>query len=302
MPEDRTHLIVRVCEEIIAGRLDAHFPISVYQGGSGELTNVNVNEVIANRAAALAPRPRAEGPIHPERHANLSHSDEDGFALAVHVAALEALEARLEPSVSRLRGALADLATSGASSAPGGEGPSRFAHWAAALDRARARLSLCRDHLRVLPLGLERAPRHPEFPPRLADKLSELTGLSFLPPSLAARTTFHEALAHSASALGVVGGALFEVASDVFWRSSGTCDAPGATWLGRNLGPIGTAIMVACEAHGHGAALGMAAAGGRFEVSAVSPLAFDQLVGSMSLLAEACDVFRSDCAEASAMP
>ena len=237
MPPDKCELIVKAAEEVIEGKLDAEFPLRVWQTGSGTQTNMNANEVISNRAIELAGGEMgSKKPIHPNDHVNMSQSSNDTFPTAMHIAAAEELEHRLLPALAKLRGALklkqaeiADIVKIGRThlmdAVPLTLGQ-EFSGYIAQLeyDIARIRMVLpgrlrtrdrghCSRHRPEYASGVRRA---------LLERIAELTGLPFTSaPNKFAALAGHDALLMASGALKTLAASLMKIANDIRWMGSG---------------------------------------------------------------------------------
>jgi len=324
LPEDRRDLILRAADEVIEGALDAHFPLVVFQTGSGTQTNMNANEVIANRAIELAGGELgSKAPVHPNDDVNKSQSSNDTFPTAMHIAAVEELTGLLLPALERLRDtftakseAFADIVKIGRThlqdATPLTLGQ-EISGWASQIDHGVARVRLALDHLYELALGGTAVGTglnaHPEYPERVARAIAELTGHPFRTASnkfeqLAA----HDAIAFASGALRTVAGSLMKVANDVRWLASGPrCgigelripeNEPGSSIMPGKVNPTQAEAltMVVAQVYGNDAAVAFAASQGNFELNVFKPVMIHNLLESTRLLADACDSFRVHCA------
>src|SRR2546421_2776056 len=237
LPEDKMKLIVQAADEVIDGKLDAHFPLRVWQTGSGTQTNMNANEVISNRAIEVAGGEMgSKKPIHPNDDVNMSQSSNDTFPTAMHVAAAEEMVHRLIPAVTKLRNALAekqaefdDIVKIGRThlmdAVPLTLGQ-EFSGYVAQLDHGRERIKSTLPGLFELAIGGTAVGTglntHPEFAERAAKKIAELTGLPFVSaPNKFAALAAHEPLVAASGAVKTLAVALMKVANDVRWMASG---------------------------------------------------------------------------------
>src|SRR5437867_9420659 len=253
----RAELIVRAADEVVAGKLDEHFPLSVWQTGSGTQTNMNVNEVIANRAIELAGgKIGSKEPIHPNDHVNMSQSSNDAFPTAMHVAAAREISGRLLPSVRALRDALAakarefeDIVKIGRThlqdAVPLTLGQ-EFSGYAAQLDGGIERIEQTLPGLYELAIGGTavgtglNAP--PGFGERAAAKIAELTGLPFTSaPNKFAALAAHDGLVFSHGAITTLAASLMKIANDIRWLGSGPRSGLGELDLPEN--EPGSSIM-----------------------------------------------------------
>jgi len=319
----RAELIVRAADEVIAGTLDDHFPLSVWQTGSGTQTNMNVNEVIANRAIELAGgRLGSKDPIHPNDHVNMSQSSNDTFPTAMHIAAALELTRRLVPSVRALREALAakarefdDIVKIGRThlqdAVPLTLGQ-EFSGYVAQLDASLARIDATLPGLLALAIGGTavgtglNAPAG--FGEAVAAKLAELTGLPFTSaPNKFAALAAHDDLVMASGALRTLGGALMKIANDLRWLGSGPRSGlgelslpenePGSSIMPGKVNPTQAeaVTMVAVQVMGNDAAIAIAGSQGNFELNAFKPVMIFNYLHSLELLSDACNSFRDHC-------
>ncbi|MGH7368378.1 MAG: class II fumarate hydratase [Candidatus Rokuibacteriota bacterium] len=328
LPDDKARAIAQAADEVIDGQLDAHFPLVVWQTGSGTQTNMNANEVIANRAIELlggrlgAPPP-AHRPIHPNDDVNRSQSSNDTFPTAMSIAAVEQVEGRLIPAMDRLRDTLwakarefNDVVKIGRThlqdAVPLTLGQ-EISGWASQLDHGVDRLRATLPHLRELALGGTavgtglNAPRG--FGERAARVISELTGRSFVSaPNKFEALAAHDALVAAHGALRTLAGALMKIANDVRWLASGPrCgigelripeNEPGSSIMPGKVNPTQceALTMVCAQVMGNDVAVGIGGASGNFELNVFKPLIIHNVLGSVRLLADACESFDTYCA------
>jgi len=318
-------VIVAAAAEVASGALDEEFPLKVWQTGSGTQTNMNVNEVIANRAIArLGGALGSKSPVHPNDHVNLSQSSNDAFPTAMHVAVLVALERHLLPALEALVAALAAKASSFASlikigrthlqdAVPLSLGQ-EFGGYQAQLELALAGLRATLPALSALAIGGTavgtglNAP--PGFGEAVAARLSQRLGLPFhAAPNRFQALAGHEALAATHGALTVLAGALMKIANDIRWLASGPrCglgelilpeNEPGSSIMPGKVNPTQCEMvtMVAVQVMGHNTAVQMAASQGNFELNVFKPLIAHNCLSSIELLSGACEGFRRHCLE-----
>src|SRR5213593_3305445 len=318
----RAELIVRAADEVIAGALDDHFPLSVWQTGSGTQTNMNVNEVIANRAIELAGgKLGSKAPIHPNDHVNMSQSSNDTCPTAMHVAAALELTRRLVPSVRALRDALAakarefdDVVKIGRThlqdAVPLTLGQ-EFSGYVAQLDGGLARIETTLPGLLALAIGGTavgtglNAPAG--FGEAIAAKLAELTGLPFT--SAANKLAAHADLVMASGALRTLAGSLMKIANDLRWLGSGPRSGlgelslpenePGSSIMPGKVNPTQAeaVTMVAVQVMGNDAAIAVAGSQGNFELNVFKPVIIFNFLHSVELLTDACARFREFCVE-----
>jgi fumarate hydratase class II len=323
LPPDKANLIVRAADEVIAGKLDDHFPLSVWQTGSGTQTNMNANEVIANRAIELAGgTPGSKTPIHPNDHVNMSQSSNDAFPTAMYIAAATALRDRLLPAVQELRDAIDAKATEFAGVVKIGRTHlqdatpltvgQEMSGWASLLardlDRLRAALpGPCELAIGGTAVGTG-LNAHPEFGRRAAAKIAELTGLPFVShPNKFAALSAHDELVFASGALKTLGGSLMKIANDVRWLASGPrCglgeliipeNEPGSSIMPGKVNPTQceAVTMVAVQVFGNDAAIGFAGSQGNFELNVFKPVMVFNFLHSVRLLADVCRSFTEHC-------
>ncbi len=324
---DRRHaeLIVRAADEVIEGKLDDHFPLVVWQTGSGTQSNMNANEVIANRAIELAGgRLGSKDPLHPNDHVNMSQSSNDTFPTAMHLAAATAVVRRLLPSVGALRDALAaksrefaDIVKIGRThlqdAVPLTLGQ-EFSGYVAQLDAGLGRIETTLPGLLALAIGGTavgtglNAP--PGFGEAVAAKLADLTGLGFTTaPNKFAALAAHDELVMASGALRTLAGSLLKIANDIRWLASGPRSGlgelrlpenePGSSIMPGKVNPTQceALAMVATQVLGHDTAIAFAGAQGNFELNVYKPLIIFDFLHSVRLLTDACRSFREFCVE-----
>jgi fumarate hydratase class II len=322
---ERAGWIVTAAEEVAAGRLDAEFPLRVWQTGSGTQTNMNVNEVIANRAIELAGGVLgSKSPIHPNDHVNLSQSSNDTFPTAMHIAVAQEIETLLLPSLRALITTLRRRSEEFASiikigrthlqdAVPLSLGQ-EFSGYVAQLELGLDTLQPCLPLVHQLAIGGTavgtglNAP--PGFGEAVAARLSERLALPFSSaPNKFQALAGHEPLAAAHGALTVLAGSLLKIANDIRWLGSGPrCglgelvlpeNEPGSSIMPGKVNPTQceSATMVAVQVMGNNAAVQMAASQGNFELNVFKPLIAHNLLESITLLAGACDGLRLHCLE-----
>lgn len=320
LEEHRADLIVKAADEVIAGTLADEFPLSVWQTGSGTQTNMNVNEVIANRAIELAGGTMgSKDPVHPNDHVNRSQSSNDTFPTALHVAAARTVKSKLIPAVEALRDALDakakafhDIVKIGRThlqdAVPLTVGQ-EFSGYVAQLEADRARLEAALPDLYRLAIGGTavgtglNAPAG--FAERCAAKIAELTGLPFVSaPNKFAELAAHDAIVAASGAMRVLAVSLLKIANDIRWAASGPrsglgellipANEPGSSIMPGKVNPTQceALTMVAVQVMGNDAAIGMAGSQGNFELNVFKPLLARDFLHSAVILADGCDSFR----------
>jgi len=317
--------IVAAAEEILAGRHEDQFPLRVWQSGSGTQTNMNVNEVIANRANELAGGQRGtKSPVHPNDHVNLSQSSNDAFPTAMHMAAAIELRLRLLPAVSELRTALERKAaqfepvvkvgrTHLQDAVPMTLGQ-EFSGYVALLSRSSARVEATLAGLSELALGGTAVGTglnaSPEFAERVAAKLSAWTGIPFHShPNKFAALSAHDEIVFASAALRTLAGSLIKIANDVRWLGSGPRaglaelvlpeNEPGSSIMPGKVNPTQceALTMVCVQVLGNDAAIALAGSQGNFELNVFKPVLIRNLLHSVELLADACPLFARFCVD-----
>ena len=325
LPPDKAAWIVAAAEEVVAGTLDAHFPLVVFQTGSGTQTNMNVNEVISNRAVEMAGGVMgSKTPVHPNDDVNRSQSSNDTFPTAMSVAAVCEIEERLLPEVTKLRDVLeaksrafADVVKIGRThlmdAVPLTLGQ-EISGWVSQIDHGIAHVRQALPHLSELAIGGTAVGTGLNAPPgyaeRMARRISELTGHPFDPaPSMFEALAAHDAAAFASGALRTHAGSLLKIANDVRWLASGPRSGlgeiripenePGSSIMPGKVNPTQSEalMMVVAEVYGNDAAIAFAASQGNFELHVMKPVIIHDLLASVRLLGDACRSFRIHCAE-----
>ncbi|MGH7672886.1 MAG: class II fumarate hydratase [Gemmatimonadales bacterium] len=324
LPEDVARAIVQAADEVIGGALDDHFPLVVWQTGSGTQTNMNANEVIANRAIELlGGRLGSKKPVHPNDDVNKSQSSNDTFPTAMHVAVVEQIRARLIPAARRLRDTLngkarafADVVKIGRThlqdAVPLTLGQ-EISGWVSQLDHGLAHLEGTLPHLHELAIGGTavgtglNAPAG--FGERVAKTIAELTGHPFVSAgnkfeALAA----HDALVATHGALRTLAAALMKIANDVRWLASGPRSGlgeiripenePGSSIMPGKVNPTQSEAltMVCAQVFGNDVTVTVGGASGNFELNVFKPVIVHNVLQSVRLLADACESFETHCA------
>src|SRR5947209_8678707 len=324
LPADKCDLVVRAADEVIAGKLYDHFPLSVWQTGSGTQTNMNVNEVIANRAIELAGGEMgSKKPIHPNDHVNMSQSSNDTFPTAMHMAAAEAMVTML-PAVEQLRDALDGKAKQWANIVKVGRTHlqdatpltlgQEFSGYVSQLDRDLARCRQSLDDLYDLAIGGTAVGTglnaHPEFAERAAKRIAELTGLPFRPhPNKFAALASHDEVVAASGSLKTLAASLMKIANDVRWLASGPRagigelilpeNEPGSSIMPGKVNPTQSEAMtmVCVQVFGNDVAIGFGGSQGNFELNVFNPVMIWNFLGSCRLLRDACTMFREHAVE-----
>jgi fumarate hydratase class II len=319
---EKAKLIVQACDEVIEGKLDEHFPLRVWQTGSGTQTNMNANEVISNRAIEIAGGVMgSKKPIHPNDDVNMSQSSNDTFPTAMHIAAAEQMN-KLIPRVGEVESAIDAKATEfkdvvkigrthlqDATPLTVGQ---EMSGWASLLERDIDRMKDTLPGLYDLAIGGTAVGTglnaHPQFAERAAKKIAELTGLPFKShPNKFAALSAHDELVFCSGGLKTLAASLTKIANDVRWLASGPrCglgelvipeNEPGSSIMPGKVNPTQSEAMtmVAVQVMGNDAAIGFAGSQGHFELNVFKPVMIHNLLHSIRLLHDACHGFVEYC-------
>ncbi|NLT50082.1 MAG: class II fumarate hydratase [Ignavibacteria bacterium] len=320
---EKAELIVKAADEVISGKLDEHFPLVVWQTGSGTQTNMNTNEVISNRAIEISGGVMgSKKPIHPNDDVNKAQSSNDTFPTAMHIAAVEEINRNLIPMVTKLRDALAvkaeefkDIIKIGRThlmdAVPLTLGQ-EFSGYVQQLTYGLERINGCLPRLSELALGGTAVGTglntHKDFAEVSARKISEITGIKFS----SAKNKFealaaHDSIVETSGVLKTLAASLMKIANDVRWLGSGPrCgigelnlpeNEPGSSIMPGKVNPTQSEAMtmVCVQVLGNDAAIGFAGASGNFELNVFKPVMIFNLLQSIKLLSDACDSFTENC-------
>lgn len=325
LPKDKADLIVKAADEVSQGMLDEHFPLHVWQTGSGTQSNMNANEVISNRAIELAGGIMgSKTPIHPNDHVNMSQSSNDTFPTAMHIAAALAFQNKLIPAVRTLRDALAvkmaafkDIIKIGRThlqdAVPLTLGQ-EFSGYVSQLDSCIKRLEEVLPELYELAAGGTAVGTglntHPQFATKVAQQVAQLTSLPFITASNKfAALASHDALVFAHSAMKTLACALMKIANDIRWLASGPrCgigeliipeNEPGSSIMPGKVNPTQSEAMtmVCVQVLGNDTSVGIAGSQGNFELNVFKPVIIFNVMHSLNLLADTCHSFQEFCAE-----
>ena len=321
---DKAELIARAADDVIAGRLDDHFPLVVFQTGSGTQSNMNANEVISNRAIELAGGVRgSKAPVHPNDDVNRGQSSNDTFPTAMHIAVVTELNERLYPAIAGLRDELAakakqydDVIMVGRTHLQDAT-PVRlgqvFGGWVAQLDFALDGIRHADARARDLAIGGTAVGTglnaHPDFGRLAAEKITAETGLEFRQAeNLFAALSAHDSLVEVSGELRVLSGALMKIANDVRWYASGPRNGigelnipenePGSSIMPGKVNPTQSEAltMVAARVFGNDATVGFAGSQGNFQLNVFKPVMAHAVLESIRLLADGALSFTEHCA------
>src|ERR1700726_4674476 len=324
LPADKSKLIVQAADEVIAGKLNGQFPLRIWQTGSGTQTNMNVNEVISNRAIEIASGEMgSKKPVHPNDHVNMSQSSNDTFPAAMHIAAAERVKNALIPAIKTVRDAIAAKAKEFDSVVKIGRTHlqdavpltvgQEFGGWASLLDRDIHRLEQALEGLYDLAIGGTAVGTglntHPEFAERAAKKIAELTGLPFRSHgNKFAALSAHDEIVFAQGAMETLAASLMKISNDIRWLASGPrCglgeltlpeNEPGSSIMPGKVNPTQceALTMVATQVMGNDAAIGFAGSQGNFELNVFKPVMIFNYLHSVELLADSCNSFVEHCA------
>ncbi|HYF01773.1 MAG TPA: class II fumarate hydratase [Patescibacteria group bacterium] len=322
---DKKDLIVQAADEVISGKLKDHFPLSIWQTGSGTQTNMNVNEVISNRAIEIAGGTMgSKKPVHPNDDVNKSQSSNDTFPTAMHIAAAGELTHKLIPAVLKLRETLKakseefnDIIKIGRThlidAVPLTLGQ-EFSGYVQQLDNALKRIEMVLPGLYELALGGTAVGTglntHPEFAERGAAQIAKLTGLPFVSaPNKFEALAAHDAIVFAHGALKTLAASLMKIANDIRWMASGPRagfaeiaipeNEPGSSIMPGKVNPTQSEAMtmVAAQVMGNDATINLAGASGNFELNVFKPVIIYNFLQSVRLLTDTCIMFEEHCAE-----
>ncbi len=325
LSEEKYQLIASAADEVISGVLDDHFPLSVWQTGSGTQTNMNTNEVISNRAIELAGGVMgSKKPVHPNDDVNKAQSSNDTYPTAMHIAAAEQLVHRLLPALTKLRDTLQAKSVEFAGYIKSGRTHlmdatpvtlgQEFSGYAQQLTNDIARIRMSLDGIYELALGGTAVGTglntHPEFAVRSAAKIAEYTGLPFVTaPNKFESLAAHDALVFAHGSLKTLAASLMKIANDVRWLASGPrCglneifipeNEPGSSIMPGKVNPTQSEAMtmVAAQVMGNDVAINIGGASGNFELNVFKPVIIYNFLQSVRLLSDTCVMFDEHCAQ-----
>lgn len=323
--KDKADLIVQAADEVIAGKLDDHFPLSVWQTGSGTQTNMNCNEVIANRAIEIAGGVMgSKDPIHPNDDVNKSQSSNDTFPTAMHIAAADMLVNQLTPAVKTLRDVLVTkqkafnhIVKIGRTHLQDAVPLTLGQEFSGYVSQLNANLSALDDTLPYLyrlaiggtavGTGLN---THPKFAKDVSAKIAKLTSLPFVSaPNKFAVMAAHDEIVLTSGVLKTLAASLMKIANDIRWLGSGPrcgigelvlpANEPGSSIMPGKVNPTQceAMTMVCVQVMGNDAAIGFAGSQGNFELNVFKPVLIYNLIQSIYLLTDACNSFAEHCAQ-----
>ncbi|MBL8086921.1 MAG: class II fumarate hydratase [Chthonomonas sp.] len=324
LPEEIASRIVLAADEVISGKLDEHFPLVVWQTGSGTQSNMNSNEVISNRAIELSGGEMgSKSPVHPNDHVNHGQSSNDTFPTAMHIAVVLDIAERLTPGVTTLRDTLARKASQYQNLVKVGRTHLQDATpitlgqeiggWVAQIDYCLREVQHAKQGLLELAIGGTAVGTglnaHPKFGDLAASYMAKETGHAFTSAeNKFASLSAHDALVQTSAALRTLAGALLKMANDVRWLASGPRDGigeinipenePGSSIMPGKVNPTQceALTMVAVQVFGNDAAVAIAGSQGNFQLNVYKPVMVHNVLESIALLSDACLSFNDQCA------
>ena len=324
LSEEQKNLIVTAAEDVISGALADHFPLSVWQTGSGTQTNMNVNEVIANRAIELAGGVMgSKTPIHPNDHVNMSQSSNDTFPTAMHISAVMSIREQLLPALRTLHACFEQKSKDFAETAKIGRTHlmdatpvtvgQEFSGYATQLANAHSRIEQSMPLLQELAIGgtaVGTGLNTPEgYVEKVVENISNITGVPFTSaPNKFEALSAHDAMVQMSGSLKTLAGALFKIANDIRWSASGPrcgfgelvipANEPGSSIMPGKVNPTQceALTMIAVQVMGNDAAIAFAGASGNFQLNVYNPVMIYNLLQSIQLLSDGMRSFHDKCA------
>ena len=323
LPEDKKDLIAKSADEVIAGTLDEHFPLRVWQTGSGTQSNMNSNEVIANRAIEIAGgQMGSKDPVHPNDHVNMGQSSNDTFPTAMHIAAVERIHEHLLPELTRLRDALAKkrdefkgiikIGRTHLMDATPLTLEQEFGGYVQQLTNGIERVNGCLPRLSEIALGGTAVGTglnsHRDFAVKVAEKIAELTGRDFVTaPNKFESLAAHDAVVEASGVIKTLACSLMKIANDFRWLGSGPrcgigelvlpANEPGSSIMPGKVNPTQSEAMtmVAAQVIGNDTTIAVGGSSGNFELNVFKPVMIYNLLQSIRLLADASRSFNDHC-------
>ena len=319
------NLIISAAEEVINGELDNHFPLRVWQTGSGTQSNMNTNEVIANRAIEMAGGVLgSKSPVHPNDHVNRAQSSNDTFPTAMHISSAEAITNDLIPSLRDLRESLAAKSEKWSEIVKIGRTHlmdavpltlgQEASGWVAQLDADLRRIDFALEDLHELALGGTAVGTglntHPEFAKRVASAIALKTNMPFITaPNKFSQLAAHDAIVAASGALNTLAASLMKIANDIRWLGSGPrcglgelslpANEPGSSIMPGKVNPTQSEAMtmVCCQVMGNHTAITIGGSQGNFELNVFKPMMIHNLLHSVRILSDSMRAFRIKCVE-----
>ena len=309
-------LIAKAADEVIDGKLDDHFPLRVWQTGSGTQSNMNSNEVIANRGIELAGGViGSKDPVHPNDHVNMGQSSNDTFPTAMHIAAVESINEALIPSLSNKSTEFKDIIKIGRThlmdATPLTLGQ-EFSGYTTQLEYALDRINGCMPRMYQIALGGTAVGTglnsHSDFPEKVAKQIADITGLPFVTaPNKFESLGAHDAIVETSGVLKTIACSLMKIANDIRWLGSGPrcgigeiilpANEPGSSIMPGKVNPTQSEAMtmVAAQVIGNDTAINVGGSSGNFELNVFKPVMIYNLLQSIRLLADSCRSFNNHC-------
>ena len=325
LEDETSNLIQAAAQEVIDGSLDDHFPLRIWQTGSGTQTNMNANEVIANRAIEMAGGVLgSKSPVHPNDHVNRAQSSNDTFPTAMHISAAEEVHHRLLPSLKSLKNALAEKSQQWSSIVKIGRTHlmdavpltlgQEVSGWVAQLEKGVSRIETAWDELLDLALGGTAVGTglntHPDFAKMVASAIAERTDLPFrTAENKFAQLAAHDAVVSVSGSLNTLAVSLMKIANDIRWLGGGPrcghgelslpANEPGSSIMPGKVNPTQAEAltMVCCQVMGNHTAITIGGSQGNFELNVYKPMMIHNLLHSVQLLTDSCRTFRTKCVE-----
>ena len=325
LDDEISSLIQAAAQEVIDGSLDDHFPLRIWQTGSGTQTNMNGNEVIANRAIEMAGGVLgSKSPVHPNDHVNRAQSSNDTFPTAMHIAAAEEVHHRLLPSIKALKDALAEKSQQWNSIVKIGRTHlmdavpltlgQEASGWVAQLEKGITRIETAWDELLDLARGGTAVGTglntHPDFAKMVASAIAERTNLPFrTAENKFSQLAAHDAVVSVSGSLNTLAASLMKIANDIRWLGGGPrcghgelslpANEPGSSIMPGKVNPTQAEAltMVCCQVMGNHTAITIGGSQGNFELNVYKPMMIHNLLHSVQLLTDSCRTFRTKCVE-----
>lgn len=325
LDDQKNKAIIKACDEILEGKFEGMFPLAIWQTGSGTQTNMNLNEVIANRATEILGGDfRKEKLVHPNDHVNMSQSSNDTFPTAMHIVSVLEITRKLLPSLERLHKTFKQKSDEFKSIVKIGRTHlqdatpltlgQEFSGYASMLEHSKAQIEQSLDFIRELAIGGTAVGTginaHPKLSEKVSEELTKFTGVKFVSsPNKFHALTSHDALVFAHGALKGLAANLMKIANDIRWLASGPrCglgelnipeNEPGSSIMPGKVNPTQceAVTMVAVQVMGNDTTIGVAASQGNFELNVFKPVIIYNFLQSLSLLSDAMDSFDEHCAK-----
>ncbi len=323
LPQNKCDLIIQAADEVISGKLDNHFPLKVWQTGSGTQSNMNSNEVIANRGIEIAGgKMGSKDPVHPNDDVNRGQSSNDTFPTAMHIAAVERINEKLIPAIKKLRDALEEkvkefegiikIGRTHLMDATPLTLSQEFSGYVTQMDNSLQRIDACMPRLYQIALGGTAVGTgintHRDFPVKVAAQIARLTDQPFITaPNKFEALAAHDAIVEASGVLKTIACSLMKIANDVRWLGSGPrcgigelvlpANEPGSSIMPGKVNPTQSEAltMVAAQVIGNDVAVNVGGSSGNFELNVFKPVMIYNLLQSIRLISDACESFTDHC-------